>query len=387
MSKNKLIVAAAGAGKTTYIVNEALKQEGAVLITTYTDANEEEIKRKIQKINGSIPANITVQTWFSFLLQHGIKPYQGCMTDKKINGLFFVQSQSGTFKDIKTGQTIYYSEDKHFDKYYFSKDFKIYSDKLSKFAIRCNEKSNSNVIDRLSRIYPNIYVDEVQDLAGYDLDVLKLLFQSQSSVVLVGDPRQVTYLTHHEKRHSQYKNGRIEEFIIAECKKLDCEIDTTTLKYSHRNTAAICNFSSRLYPGYPQSEACNCNECRPLVTNHNGIYLVKGADVGKYIKTFRPTILRYSEAQDFEWTFGKSKGLGFERTLIYPPKTFIKYLQDGVLTKENNKGKIVNTFDISKLYVALTRAVYSAGIVCDYSGEDKFIEGVNLYLPVDLALN
>lgn len=44
---NKLIVAAAGSGKTTYLVNEALKiVDEKVLITTFTEANENEIRKK-----------------------------------------------------------------------------------------------------------------------------------------------------------------------------------------------------------------------------------------------------------------------------------------------------------------------------------------------------
>ena len=63
MSKiNKLIIAAAGAGKTTYLINEALKQNKEVLITTYTEANESEIKKKFIEINGAIPKNVTIQT-------------------------------------------------------------------------------------------------------------------------------------------------------------------------------------------------------------------------------------------------------------------------------------------------------------------------------------
>ncbi|MFH0906204.1 MAG: UvrD-helicase domain-containing protein, partial [archaeon] len=76
MSNNKLIIAAAGSGKTTFLVNEALKKEGNVLITTFTEANEAEIKNKIIKIRKCIPSNIIIQTWFSFLLQHGVRPYQ-----------------------------------------------------------------------------------------------------------------------------------------------------------------------------------------------------------------------------------------------------------------------------------------------------------------------
>ena len=45
-----------------------------------------------------------------------------------------------------------------------------------------------------------IFIDEVQDLAGSDLELIKLLFKTNSNTTLVGDPRQVTYLTHNEKK-------------------------------------------------------------------------------------------------------------------------------------------------------------------------------------------
>ena len=79
MSVNKLFLAAAGCGKTTYIINEALKLKNQnILITTYTDNNEISIKKKILEINGTIPKNIKIQTWFSFLINHGVKPYITC---------------------------------------------------------------------------------------------------------------------------------------------------------------------------------------------------------------------------------------------------------------------------------------------------------------------
>ena len=41
---SRLIIAAAGSGKTTFLVREALKiADEKVLITTFTDANENEI--------------------------------------------------------------------------------------------------------------------------------------------------------------------------------------------------------------------------------------------------------------------------------------------------------------------------------------------------------
>jgi DNA helicase II / ATP-dependent DNA helicase PcrA len=166
MKLNKLIVAAAGAGKTTFLVNEALKlKDERILITTYTQANEAEIRKKIIEVNQCIPPNVTVQTWFSFLLQHGVRPFQGGIFEKEITGLILVNSQSG-LKYINKGIPVYFSEEKEFEHHYFSKETKIYSDKISKFVFRCNEISKGLVIDRLSRIYSHIFIDEVQDLAG-----------------------------------------------------------------------------------------------------------------------------------------------------------------------------------------------------------------------------
>lgn len=379
MKKNRLIIAAAGAGKTTFLVKEALKCNDNVLITTYTEANAEEIKRKIIQLNKAIPGNITVQTWFSFLMQHGVKPYQGSIYGKQINGLCFVNTQSGLrFKDPK-GKPVYFSEDKFFERHYFNNDTCIYSDKLSKFVIRSNEKSGGNVMDRISRIYPHILVDEVQDLAGYDLSIIKLLFQTSSEMILVGDPRQVTYLTHHENLLSQYKHGKIELFVLNECAGM-CLIDRETLKVSHRNNAEICEFSSKLYPFYPGSEPCACTECRIEDKGHKGIYVVRSVHAKSYITTFNPVILRYRDAELPEWNFGKAKGLGFNRVLIYPSKTFLPYLSNGSLTKVVS-GKTLNAFDISKHYVAITRAKLSVGIIHDYKHGDKFIKDVNCYEP------
>jgi ATP-dependent DNA helicase UvrD/PcrA len=78
------MIAAAGSGKTTFLVKEALGVEDKnVLITTYTEANEAEIKKNIiEETKGYVPKNITIQTWFSFLLQHGVRPYQSAMNEE-----------------------------------------------------------------------------------------------------------------------------------------------------------------------------------------------------------------------------------------------------------------------------------------------------------------
>lgn len=140
-----------------------------------------------------------------------------------------------------------------FQKFYFTDGMKMYSDKIAKFVCRCEKETKGRVSQRISRIYPKIYVDEIQDLAGYDLDIIKSLLQAECDVTMVGDPRQVTYHTHNEAKYKKYANGKIEEFIKTECKKPGCIIDKETLNDSYRNNQSICSYSSQLYEEYGET--------------------------------------------------------------------------------------------------------------------------------------
>src|SRR5579885_1890825 len=157
-------------------------------------------------------------------------------------------------------------------------------------------------------------------------------------------------------------------------------VDETTLKYSHRNNAELCAFSSKLYPNLPKSEPCSCETCRSKRTDHEGIFLVKEGDVKEYRAKYSPTILKRENSISPEWNYGKAKGLGFPRVLIYPTTTITRYLKDGLLTETKN-GKKKNRFDIPKFYVAVTRAENSAAIVYNYTDYETFIEGVQKWQP------
>ena len=388
MCKNKLIIAAAGSGKTTFLVEQAKKiKDKNVLITTYTEANESELRKKF---GGRIPKNVTIQTWFSFLLQHGVRPYQSILNEDLYNkkiGFYLTEEKSGKkynskgepimINNPKTGkeQPIYWGE-KDFFHYFFTKDLKLYSDKTSKFIIDCNKKIKGEIIKRITRIYPHIYIDEIQDLAGWELQIIKLLFNSKSNILLVGDPRQVTYLTNHSSKYGKYKDGRIKEFVENECnkKKEICCIDETTLQKSHRNNKSICDFSSALYPNYPVSVPCECSECRNNNETHQGVFLIKKDDVDEYLNNNNSIIqLRWNILTEvnpnFEcYNFGISKGKTFDRVLIYPTTDMQKWI------KNSNYNLKYETR--AKFYVALTRARYSVGIVFDYDDNVNYVTGL-----------
>ncbi len=375
MNNNNLVIAAAGSGKTTYLIDKALKVNTSekVLITTYTEANEAEIRKKILKQKKYIPSNITIQTWFSFLLQHGVRPYQGVMKDilyiQDIRGMLLNNGKYGFKYKTKQGRKVDYKEDTEFEKHYFTKDWKIYSDKLSKFIVKVNKLTYDKVIKRISEIYQHIYIDEVQDLAGYDLEIIKLLFKTNSSILLVGDPRQVTYLTHLESKYKKYRNGKIQEFINNELgKRLKCNIDTTSLGVSHRNNNEICNFSSKLYPNLPKINPCDCQSCRNNNLQHEGVFLINEDNVKDYVVEFKSIILRWDKrttvVNGIIYNMGVSKGKTFDRVLIYPTKEMREWIEDNSKSLKNGTR--------AKFYVAITRAKYSVAIVYDYDNKKEY---------------
>lgn len=359
------MIAAAGAGKTTFLVDTAYHCEGTVLITTFTIENEEEIRNKFYKRYGHVPPHVTIQTWFSFLIQHGVRPYKGlynsCLFNGVIKGILMVNERSGAMPFLVNGHKVYYGEENDFMKHYFSEEGKIYTDKLSKFAVKTDEVSGGKVVRRISKIFSRIFIDEVQDLAGYDLEFLKLLFRCPSTIVCVGDPRQSTYHTHWEQKNKDFMDGKICEFVTRKCRRREnVTIDEVTLTKSHRNNRAICDYSSLLYPGFPKTEPCDCIDCHPAGIEHQGVFVVKSSKVYDYLVKYQPMQLRNSKRTNVDKrfsvrNFGVSKGKSYDRVLIYPTDPIKAWLFD------HNENLAFKTR--ACLYVAITRARFSVAFV------------------------
>lgn len=367
---NKLIIAAAGSGKTTHLIKEALKVTGTkVLITTYTEANEQEIKKKFYESNGCIPENVTIKTWFSFLIQHGVKPYQSVIYDGKVNGLLLVNKKSGFRYMNKYGKPVYFSEDDPLN-HYFNKAQLIYSDKLSKFVVKANELTEGLVIKRMGKIYSHIFIDEIQDMAGYDLEIIKLLFSLDSNILLVGDPRQVTYHTHDEAKYKKYATGNIVDFVKNECSNYSIEIDDNILNTTYRNNKLICDFANSIYSDF---KPCDCIEHQS--TGHDGVFFISPMDIDSYLEIYHPMQLRDTKRTSVNTEYpvmnlGESKGLTFERVLIYPTSKMIEWILD--------HDKKLKSPSRSKFYVGVTRAKHSVAIVFD-NKKNVSVRGIETY--------
>ena len=340
---SSLIVAAAGAGKTTFLVRRALEISENILITTYTDANEQSIREKFYEVNGCIPSNVTIIPWFSLLIRHGIRPYQSYRITNRVSGVLLVNKADKNLLKLKDTN----------EKKYVTASGNIYSNMISKLSCVLDDLSKGCVFQRIRKNFPYVFVDEIQDFAGYDLEVIRKLHEVGCSVTLVGDPRQTTYRTHYEAKYKKYAGGKIINFVQENIPEMN--IDSTTLSTSYRNNQIICNLANKMYPDMEP-----CDSTMNVKTEHDGIFWIEEKDIDNYMETYKPMQLRYDRrtkvnAKFRVMTFGSAKGLTFDRVLIYPTQPMLTWL--------SGKSKGLKGESLSKFYVAVTRAKYSVGFI------------------------
>ncbi len=352
-SMSDVIIAAAGGGKTTRIVERVLKtpRERSALVT-YTQNNVGEITTKLYELNRSIPTHVEVWSWYSFLLRELARPYQLSLTDRRVDKIHWSQGRSDRFaKQTDTRR------------FYFSSDGSIYSDKLAQFVCACNEASSGAVVRRLEERFDRIYVDEVQDLAGYDIDLIEMILRSNVKLTLVGDHRQATFRTNNSARHRGYSGIKIKKKFDEWEKKKLCELAYELDTY--RCNQAIATLADKLFPKEPKTVSRNLR-----LTGHDGVFAIRLQDLGTYNERYKPQILRLDVRTGCHGypaiNFGESKGSTFDRVLIFPHGLAKKWLASGNFSLVSGSA--------SKLYVGITRARFSVAFVFD---DDIAVEGIS----------
>lgn len=237
-------------------------------------------------------------------------------------------------------------------RFFFSSTGRLWRDRVTDFACQVIEKTGGLPVKRLGNIYSRIYIDEAQDLSGWDLELVQLLLKSGIKVILVGDHRQATYSTNDNSKNKAYAGENIIDKFAEWQKAGLAAIEHQS--HSYRCNQDICNFADLLFPACQKTTSYN-----ETVTGHDGVFLVFERDLDRYCKTFNPQPLRYDKrtntAHGTPLNFGEAKGMTFERTVIYPHGPFKKYIKTGQLA---DAGKA-----LAKTYVAVTRARHSVAIV------------------------
>lgn len=333
---NRAVIAAAGSRKTQLIIDAALADPNRrALITTYTQENLAQIRRRIMEMNGVIPGHVTTTTWFPFLIHQGARPFQSSVTGR------IDHVRSLNFDGIRPR---YVSRDRPLA-YYFDRNGDLYRDGVSDFVCRADDLSAGAVIRRLEAMYDDIYIDEFQDLVGYDLEFIDKLFASSVRVTVVGDPRQHTFATNNGPKNKQYRGAGIMTWFNQRLPTCKLEVRAESWRCHQK----ICDWADRLYPDLPATTSRNL-----IDTGHDGIFKIAVGDVPGYFAKYSPKVLRDSIRTVTlglpAMNIGLSKGSTFDRVLIFPTQPMLKYLK----TADASALKAPD-----RLYVAVTRARHS----------------------------
>lgn len=358
---NIVIMAAAGAGKTHDICKEVIENAKTTnkknLITTYTNKGIESIEKEYKKQNnGVIDKNVVILSWFQFLLRELVKTYQSSILNKIniINSIDF-NHQYGYINFNSRGTPKHYMLTNN-----------ILSNTVSEFAIDSNIKSNNKVIQRLGEIYSHIYIDEIQDLAGEDIEILNLLFNSKIQIQCVGDVKQSTYTTYNAKKNKKITGIHLIDFF----KELERKGIITLLfnNKTRRFGREICEFSNSIC-----NDKNNRIESDKIYKEENqGVYLLDKKDFENYFKIYKPTILKFDAKTKIDYdslNFGQCKGMTFDRVAIFPNRKYKEFLQNGTSLDSP-----------CKYYVSATRARYSIVFVVEKLFENDNFKYTNINL-------
>jgi hypothetical protein len=354
-TNNHLTLAVAGSRKTQGIVDScaAADRTERLLVLTYTTSNQSELRNRIAALAGDHP-RIEVSGWFSFLIGNFVRPFLP----------FLYRGQSVRGFDFKSPPQ-QYARVEDWSRY-FNADGHVRKVHLPQLATRLEEASQGAGIRRLERVYSRIFIDEVQDLCGYDLEMLTLLMRSRIPLEMVGDVRQAILATNdRERKNKPYMFMRIWNWFRAEEK-------AGRLVVSHRCETwrchpAIAGLADSLFGdewGFETTISLNST-----TTGHDGIFLVRPEHVDAYVATYAPLALRHSanSGRNLDhltlMNIGEAKGLGRERVLIVPTEPMKQFV---------GKGTPLEHQQAARFYVAITRAEQSVAIVLDRPGRATY---------------
>lgn len=318
------MLAVAGSGKTTYLINR-LDLEHRFLIVTYTDNNYAHLRKSIIDRFGYEPTNITLLTYFQFLWQVCYRPFLKDAVKAK-----------GMTWDAPPNWTRYEKN----RKYYLSQNNLLYSNRIAKL---CNEKCSELIKARVEKFYDCFMIDEVQDLAGHDFNLVQTILPHTKDCLLVGDFYQHTYDT---SQDGNVNSSLYNKFDLYKKRWLDAGIvvDETTLSNSYRCSPITCDFVQQ--------------QLGIVISSHRGdatvVKYVEDSDEAETLFHDDTKVkLFFQEANKYDCyatNWGASKGLDrFQDVCIVINKTTLALFKKGRLSSLASSTK-------NKLYVACTRA-------------------------------
>ncbi|PKH70891.1 DNA helicase UvrD [Stenotrophomonas sp. Betaine-02u-21] len=316
--------AVAGSGKTSLLVAN-LDLAKRFKIVTYTEANADSLRRKIIQKFGHLPKNIEVSTYFSFLYGFCYRPFLSL--EKKTKGVIFeFPTRNYALSD---------------ERRYMTPGRWLYSNRLASYVTRCCLLTA--IRNRLEKYYDAFFVDEVQDFAGHDFNLLIEISKANVEINFVGDFYQHTFDTSRDGN----VNGTLHDNYDAYQKRFrdaGLRVDTDSLRSSRRCSSTVCSFiTERLgITILPHDERASEVRLENDPTAAEGLY----RDM-HVVKLFLKEHYKY---ECFSQNWGASKGVDhYDHVCIVLSANNAKALRNGKLQELPSSTR-------NKLYVACSRA-------------------------------
>lgn len=321
----RVIFAVAGAGKTTYILKQ-LNLEKRSLIITYTINNTNNLRDGILKMFHYFPSNITLMPYFTFLYSFCYKPFLSYKL--KTKGITFDRNPHNYLKQKDP-------------RYFIDSYGRVYSNRIAKLMEL--QGVSEDIKARLSKYFDNIFIDEVQDIAGHDFTFLTSISNSSNEILSVGDFYQHTFDTSrdgnvHCNLHEDYDKYK------KAFQKMGVTVDCESLNKSYRCSPTICNFINEKLGIQIYSHNSDETKIHYITTATDADKIYHNP---KIIKLFLKEHYRY---RCFSRNWGDCKGEDrYGDVCVVLNKTTLKYFK-------KDKLKELNPQTRNKLYVACTRA-------------------------------
>lgn len=325
----QLICAVAGSGKTTLLIDTVAKSENKrSIILTYTNENFRSIKASLTERYGRVPEHVYLTTYFSFLYSFCYRPF-----------LFYQLRDNGyTWNMPSEKPRTTKAELLH----YMTKGRYLYSNRLAKLIVEFDVLPK--VLQRLERFFDCFLIDEIQDFAANDFNLVVSLSRANVDVLFVGDFFQHTFDTSRDgaTKKNLHKNG--EEAYLDAFRKSGFSVDTHTLRKSYRCSPTVCDFISSTIGVSMESHRSDSTDVMIVDDPEHARALF--FDDGK-VKLFYEGYLRYDCLAN---NWGRSKGLnGYGDVCVVLNKKTAQLLKRNRL--DNLPASTRN-----KLYVACSRA-------------------------------
>jgi len=229
----------------------------------------------------------------------------------------------------------------------------------------------------MNGIYSHIFVDEFQDYAGWDLEIIRILFESQMYITCVGDYKQATYRTNNSPKNNQYRDENIRNYFKMLEKKGLCT--TLYANTTRRFNREICDFINIIHGDIESIVEPDGNIDCDDPANNTGVYLMDVKYLSQYCEYYHPTILRYDKKAKIDFchscdvfNYGCSKGATYERVVIIPVSTTLPFIE--------KQTKVTSNQTRAKFYVACTRAKHSVIFAVDKPKENAVFKIAEIHI-------